>query len=169
MYQKENIFLYLIKGEYKERGFWMIGTSFLQNPLDEDCHHFIECYRKELVGSDAAKEITNAIYTNIDNLENEIIRDGLEIEKPIKGISFDIPLTELEKIFDFWCEKYSEKIFWKTSLGLLKMKKTMSLNQIAIKSGLMGHAGYIAPIIEELHSFRPPSRLKTNHNEPMWV
>tara|TARA_Y100001970_G_C14255013_1_gene874617 strand:- start:630 stop:1139 length:510 start_codon:yes stop_codon:yes gene_type:complete len=161
--------LYLVKGQYKDTGFWKIGYTPFQNPIDEDSSNFIECHRKELIGIEAAKEIIKAIEQNIDNLENEIFKDGLQITKPEKGISFDIPLTVLEEIYDFWVEKYYEKIYWKTSIGLLKMKKNMSLNQRAIKAGLMGHAGRIAPLIEKLHSYRPPSPLKNKINEPMWA
>ena len=72
-------FLYLVNGEKQGEGFWRIGLTKNEDPLKEDkC--FLECYRKELIGESAAKEILNAIEINLANLINDCISDGYFLE-----------------------------------------------------------------------------------------
>ena len=54
--------LYLISAEKSGEGFWKIGNSKHQDPLKEDKKHFLECFRKELVGISAAKELEKALF-----------------------------------------------------------------------------------------------------------
>ena len=96
-----SIFLYLVNGEKNGKGFWKIGLTTFSDPLQAD-NCFFECHRKELIGNDAAKKILNAIEITIENLIKDCIDDGYKIIIPAEGISYDLPLTILEEIYDFW-------------------------------------------------------------------
>ena len=89
--------------------------------------NLLDCHRKELIGNESAKDILFAINLNINNLFNEVRNKNFLIERPSMGISFDIPLDILESIFDFWLDIYKNQEAWETCLGLLKIRKRISL------------------------------------------
>jgi len=162
--------LYLISAEKSGEGFWKIGSSKHADPLKEDKKHFLECFRKELVGISAAKELEKAITLNIDILIADCVRDGFELHQPTEGISYDLPLNVLENIYDFWFELYKKPDLWKKCMGLLKCRGSISFSHPAMVKGLTGLTAEWGLKIEELHSFRPPSpRRKREPKNPMWI
>mgnify|MGYP001469980678 CR=1 FL=1 len=162
-----NIFLYLASGELNGNGFWIIDTTLYDSPLIEK-NYLLDCHRKELVGEESAKEIIYAINLNLSNIFNQLIKEGYKIEKPIKGIPFSFPLSLLEKIFDFWFERYKKPSEWDTCLGLLKIKQRFSLTSIIKSKGIKGNAREWAPEIENLHCYRPDTNNQINIKKPMW-
>ena len=165
---RANLFLILASGEINGIGYWLIDTTVNDSPTNYD-KNLIECHRKELVGEESAKMILRAIFLNINNLEDDLKRDGFTIDKPPKGISFSFPLDILENIFDFWLDIYKDKKSWETCVGLLNIKKRNLLKSLISKDILKGGAKVWAPKIESLHKYRPESiRNKKKINEPMW-
>ena len=163
-----NLFLILASGEINGNGYWLIDKTANDNPTNDD-ENLIECHRKELVGEESAKMILFAIYLNLNNINDDLKREGFEVDNPPKGISFSFPLNILENIFDFWFELYKEKNSWETCLGLLKIKKRNLLTSLISSDVLTGSAKEWAPRIEELHKYRPElNRKKKKINEPMW-
>jgi len=93
-----NLYLILANGEINGKGFWLIDTTFSEFPMIEN-KYLLECHRKELIGEESAKNIMFAINLNLNNLMSELEKEGFEIEKPPKGISFNLPLEVMEDIF----------------------------------------------------------------------
>ena len=164
---ESNLFLYLASGEIDGDGFWIIDTTLNESPFI-DKSYLLECYRKELIGQDAAKEIMYAINLNLRNILNELNREGHKIEKPIRGISFSLPLTLIENIFDFWIERYKDPLEWETCIGLLKIKQRFSLTSMINSNGIKGNAKEWAPKIENLHNYHPNNNNKLRIQNPMW-
>jgi len=163
-----NLFLILASGEINGIGYWLIDTTFNDEPTNDD-KNLIECHRKELIGEESAKMILFAIFLNVNNINEDLKREGFIIDNPPKGISFSYPLNILENIFDFWLELYKDKDSWETCLGLLKIKKRNLLTSLISSDVLKGSAKEWAPRIEELHKYRPElNRTKKKINEPMW-
>ena len=162
-----NLYLILASGEINGIGFWLIDKIHNEYPTIED-KHLLECHRKELIAEESARDILFAINFNLNNLMDDLIKEGFNIEKPPKGISFNLPLYVMEDIFDFWLETYKKKISWQTSVGLLKMKKRISLLSIIKSKAIKVHVKDLAFIIEKLHSYRPSSREKYKNKDPMW-
>ncbi len=162
-----NLYLILANGEINGIGFWLIDkiNNEFQTIENKD---LLECHRKELIAEDSAEEILYAINYNLNNLINDLKKDGFNIEKPPKGISFNIPLNVMENIFDFWIETYKNKNSWQTSLGLLKIKKRISLSSIIKSKAIKVHVKDLAQIIEELHTYRPNMSKKYRNKDPMW-
>ena len=103
-----------------------------------------------------------------NNLINDLQKDGFNINKPPKGISFNLPLDVIEDIFDFWIDAYKNKNTWQTAIGLLKIKKRVSLTSIIKSKAIKNHVKELANIIEKLHSYRPITREKYENKDPMW-
>ncbi len=163
-----NLFLILASGEINGIGYWFIDTTMHETPTNDN-KDLIECHRKELVGEESAKMILFAIFLNLNNIVDDLKKEGFEIDKPPKGISFSFPLDILENIFDFWLELYKDKNSWETCIGLLKIKKRNLLKSLIKSDALKGSAKVWAPRIEELHNYRPESnKQQKNNNEPMW-
>ena len=163
-----NLFLILASGEINGQGYWIIDTTLNESPTIDD-KNLIECHRKELVGEESANNILIAIFLNIKNIKDDLIKEGFIIENPPQGISFSFPLNILENIFDFWLELYKDKNSWETCLGLLKIKKRNLLNDLISSGVLKGSAKEWAPIIQNLHAYRPESTIKQKKiNQPMW-
>ena len=162
-----NLFLYLASGELNGNGFWIIDTSLNESPLIEK-KYLLDCYRKELVGEESAKEIMYAINLNLKNIFSELVKEGYKIEKPIKGISFSFPLILLENIFDFWMERYQKPPEWETCLGLLKIKQRFSLISMINSDAIKGHVKEWARKIESLHSYKPDKKTQIIIQKPMW-
>ena len=163
-----NLFLILASGELNGIGYWLIDTTFNDTPTNDD-KNLIECHRKELIGEESAEKILFAIFLNLNNINDDLKREGFIIDNPPKGISFSFPLNILENIFDFWLELYKDKNSWETCLGLLKIKKRNLLTSLISSDVLKGSAKEWAPRIEELHKYRPElNRQKIKINMPMW-
>ncbi|WP_152557529.1 josephin [Prochlorococcus sp. MIT 0603] len=161
-------FLYLVSGEKEGEGFWEISFSPNADPLNEN-KYFLECYRKELIGIMAAKEILKAIEMNIENLLDACRSDGYKIKNPVEGISYDLPLTVLEEIYDFWIDLYAEPNLFERVLSLLITRKKINFSHPSIVKGLKGFSGEWAQKIEKLHSYRPSSKRDIFEKEPMWA
>ena len=162
-----NLYLILASGEINGIGFWLIDTSYEELTMIEN-KNLLECHRKELISEDSANDILFAINFNLDNLMNNLQKEGFDIDKPPKGITFNIPLDVMESIFDFWLETYKNKNAWQTSLGLLKIKKRVSLYSIIKSKAIKKHVKDLDCIIEKLHTYRPNIQAKYEYKDPMW-
>ena len=162
-----NLYLILASGEINGIGFWLIDKIYNEFSILEN-KDMLECHRKELVSEESASDILFAINFNLNNLMNDLKEEGFKIEEPPKGISFNIPLNIMEDIFDFWLETYKNKNSWETSLGLLKIKKRISLLDIIQSKAIKSHVKDLAYIIEKLHNYRPSTQEKYKYKDPMW-
>ncbi len=160
-------YLFLASGLKNGEGFWIVGLKNCdENILDDK--NLLDCHRKELIGEESAKDILFAINLNIDNLLNELRNKNYLVEKPSIGISFNIPLDLLENIFDFWLDIYKDKEAWITCLGLLKVRKRISLTNLIQSRSLKGNSKKWALKVEKLHNYVPNSLRKDKLNQPMW-
>ena len=148
-------------------GFWTVGVKNCDINILED-RNLLDCHRKELIGTESAKDILFAINLNINNLLNELRNKNYFIERPSMGISLDIPLDILESIFDFWLEIYKHKEDWEICLGLLKIRKRISLKNLIESQSLKGNSKKWAIKVETLHTYIPNSLRVEKLNEPMW-
>ena len=160
-------YLYLASGVKNGEGFWIVGVKNCDENILED-KNLVDCHRKELIGNESAKDILHAINFNINNLLSEISNKKYLIARPSMGISFDIPLILLENIFDFWFDIYKNKEDWETCLGLLKVRKRISLTNLIKSESLKGNSRKWAVKVETLHTYAPNSLRIDNLNDPMW-
>jgi len=160
-------YLFLASGVKNGEGFWFVGFKNCDENILED-KNLLDCHRKELVGNESAKDILFAINLNISNLLTELRNKNYLIERPSMGISFDIPLDILESIFDFWLDIYKYQEPWKTCLGLLKIRKRISLTNLIKSESLKGNSKKWALKVEALHSYEPNTICIEKKNEPMW-
>ena len=160
-------YLFLANGVKNGEGFWFVGVKNCDEDILED-KNLLDCYRKELVGNESAKDILFAINLNINNLLNEPRFKNYLIERPSMGISFDIPLDLLESIFDFWLDIYKSQESWETCLGLLKIRKRISLIDLIESASLKGKTKKWAIKVETLHNYVPNSVRNEKLNDPMW-
>ena len=161
------LFLFLASGVLNDEGFWLIGIKSNDSKILDD-KTLLECHRKELIGNQSAKEIINAINLNLDNLINDLKKNNFLLDKPPKGISFNIPLNVLENIFDFWLEKYKDHEVWETCFGLLKIRSRVSLTNLIKSNSIKGDSKKWAIEIENLHNYRPYIVKNNSSNDPMW-
>ena len=160
-------YLFLASGEKNGEGFWLVGVKNCDENILED-KNLLDCHRKELIGDESAKDILYAINLNINNLCNELRNKNYLIEKPSIGISFDIPLDILETIFDFWLDIYKNQEAWETCLGLLKIRKRISLTNLIDSNFLKCNSKKWAIRVENLHTYVPNSLRNEKLNDPMW-
>ena len=160
-------YLFLASGVKNGEGFWILGVKNCDENVLED-KTLLDCHRKELIGYKSAKDILFAIKLNIDNLLHELRNKNYLIESPSMGISFDIPLDVLESIFDFWLEIYKNQVAWETCLGLLKIRKRISLTNLIKSQSLKGNSKKWAIKVETLHTYIPNSLKIEKLNDPMW-
>ena len=160
-------YLFLASGVKNGEGFWIVGVKNCDENVLED-KTLLDCHRKELIGYQSAKDILFAIKLNIDNLLHELRNKNYLIESPSMGISFDIPLDVLESIFDFWLEIYKNQVAWETCLGLLKIRKRISLTNLIKSQSLKGNSKKWAIKVETLHTYIPNSLKIEKLNDPMW-
>ena len=160
-------YLFLASGVKNGEGFWMVGVKSCDANILED-KNLLDCHRKELIGNESAKDILLAINLNINNLSNELRNKNYLIQRPSIGISFDIPLDILESIFDFWLDIYKNQVAWETCLGLLKVRKSISLINLIESKSLKGKTKEWAIKVENLHTYVPNSIKNDKVNEPMW-
>ena len=137
-----------------------------ENILEDE--NLLDCHRKELIGNESAKDILLAINLNVNNLLNELRNKNYLIARPSMGIPFDIPLEILENIFDFWLDIYKNKEAWDTCLGLLKIRKRISLRNLIKSEVLKGNSKKWAAKVETLHTYVPNSQTIEKLNDPMW-
>jgi hypothetical protein len=160
-------YLFLASGLKKGEGFWILGIKNCDENILED-KNLLDCHRKELIGNESAKDILLAINLNINNLSNELRNKNYLIERPSMGISFDIPLEIIENIFDFWLDIYKNQEAWQACLGLLKVRKRISLTNLIESDSLKGNSKKWAIKIENLHTYVPSSLGIEKLNDPMW-
>ena len=160
-------YLFLASGVKNGGGFWIVGVKNCNENVLED-KTLLDCHRKELIGYQSAKDILFAIKLNIDNLLHELRNKNYLIENPSMGISFDIPLDVLESIFDFWLDIYKNQVAWETCLGLLKIRKRISLTNLITSDSLKGNSKKWAIKVETLHTYVPNSLKIEKLNDPMW-
>ncbi len=160
-------YLFLASGVKNGQGFWLVGVKKCDENILED-KNLLDCHRKELIGNESAKDILFAINLNIDNLINELRNKNYFVERPLMGISFDIPLDLLESIFDFWLDTYKDQEAWETCLGLLKVRKRISLTNLIKSESLRGNSKKWAIKVESLHTYIPSSIRTEKQNDPMW-
>ena len=160
-------YLFLASGVKNGEGFWSLGVKNCDEIILED-KNLLDCHRKELIGNTSAKDILFAINLNINNLLNALKNEDHLIERPSMGISFDIPLDILESIFDFWLDIYKNQEAWETCLGLLKVRKRISLKNLIEGGSLKGNSKKWAIEIETLHNYVPNSLKLEKLNDPMW-
>ena len=160
-------YLFLASGVKNGEGFWIVGVKNCdENILDDN--NLLDCHRKELIGNESAKDILFAINLNINNLLNELRNKNYLVEIPSIGISFDIPLNILESIFDFWLDIYKNQEAWETCLGLLKVRKRISLKNLIESRCLKGNSKKWALEVETLHNYQPNSLKIEKLDDPMW-
>ena len=159
--------LFLASGVKDGEGFWFIGIKNNNENILSD-EYLLDCHRKELVGSESSKDILFAINQNLNNLLETLKESNFDLEKPTMGISFNIPLEVLENIFDFWLDVYKEKEAWEICIGLLKVRKKVSLTNLIERGGLKGSTKKWAMQIEKLHEYTPNSVTNKRINRPMW-
>jgi len=160
-------YLFLASGVKNGEGFWIVGVKNCDENILED-KTLLDCHRKELIGYQSAKDILFAINLNVDNLLHELRNKNYLIERPSMGISFDIPLDLLESIFDFWLDIYKNQVAWETCLGLLKIRKRISLKNLITSESLKGNSKKWAIKVETLHTYIPNSLKIEKLNDPMW-
>ena len=160
-------YLFLASGVNNGEGFWIVGIKNCDENILED-ENLLDCHRKELVGDESAKKILFAINLNISNLFNELRKKNYIIERPSMGISFDIPLDLLENIFDFWLDIYKNQESWEICLGLLNVRKRISLASLIKSESLKGNSKKWAIKVETLHTYVPNSHKIKKLNDPMW-
>ena len=165
--ENKYLFLFLASGIVNDEGFWLIGVKNSDIKILDD-KTLLECHRKELIGEESAKNILEAINLNLENLITDLEKNHTPLDKPPMGISFNIPLNVLEKIFDFWLDKYKDQEVWETCFGLLKIRKRVSLTNIVNSDGIKGDSKKWALEIEDLHTYKPNSIKNIVSNEPMW-
>ena len=160
-------YIFLASGIKNGEGFWFVGVKDCDESILED-KSLLDCHRKELIGNESAKDILFAINLNINNLLNELRKNNYLIERPSMGISFNLPLDILESIFDFWLDIYKNQEAWDTCLGLLKVRKRISLTNLIDSEGLKGNSKKWAIKVESLHNYVPNSIMIEKLNDPMW-
>ena len=160
-------YIFLASGVKNGEGFWIVGVKNCDVNILED-RNLLDCYRKELIGIESAKNILLAINLNVNNLLDELRNKNYLIERPSIGISFDIPLEILENIFDFWLDIYKNQEDWEACLGLLKVRKRIPLTNLIESESLKGNSKKWAMKIETLHTYIPNSLKLEKLNDPMW-
>ena len=160
-------YLFLASGVKNGEGYWMVGVKSCDENILAD-QNLLDCHRKELIGNESAKDILFAIDLNINNLLNELRKKNYLIEKPSMGISFDLPLDILESIFDFWLDIYKNQEAWEICIGLLKIRRRISLKNLIESESLKGNSKKWAKKVENLHTYIPNSLRVDKVNDPMW-
>ena len=160
-------YLFLASGAKNGEGFWLVGAKNSEEKILED-KNLLDCHRKELIGEESAQDILFAINLNINNLFEELKNKNFLVERPSIGISFDIPLEILENIFDFWLDLYKNQEDWDTCLGLLKIRKRISLTNLIKSESLRGNSKKWALKVENLHTYVPSTHRIDKLKDPMW-
>ncbi len=166
----DSVNLYLAFGVHVDEAYWEISFTQSDDPVSIKDTKLLECYRKELVGLEAALEIKDAISSTINILINDCNREGYTIDQSHHGYSQNIPLTVIETIFDFWLDIYNDHDLWQKCLGLIRIRKRVSYSKNILLNNLKGNSYKYAFKLEKLLSYRPASFIKEiiNENQLMW-
>ena len=166
----KSVNLYLASGVNEDNSFWVVNFTEEDDILNSSVIEFLECYRKELFGIDAAIEVKEAINSTLDILAFDSKFDRYKLDNSITGYSSEIPINIIEDIFDLWVYNYNNENNWKKCIGLLKFKKKLKANNDFINLGLKGETYKFSMKLNQLLSLSPvdlSSRLD-NNNELMW-
>ena len=90
-------YLFLASGVNNGEGFWIVGIKNCDKNILED-KNILDCYRKELIGNESAKDILVAINLNINNLLDELKNKNYFIEtaKNFNNL-YGSPFTNIHK------------------------------------------------------------------------
>ena len=151
-------------------GFWLIDFTEEEDIINSLHSKFLECYRKELFGLEAAIEVKEAINNTLDILSLDAKIESYKFDNFTKGYSSEIPLNIIEEIFDLWAYNYKNKILWKKYIGLLNFRRKIKINNNFINIGLKGTTYEFAKKLNKLLSFRQINSSSILHrpNELMW-
>tara|TARA_Y100001968_G_C18928632_1_gene513159 strand:- start:16 stop:522 length:507 start_codon:yes stop_codon:yes gene_type:complete len=166
----KSVNLYLASVVSEGRGFWVVNFTEDNDIFTSLGSKFLECYRKELFGFEAAIEVKSAINMTLDILAFDSKFDRYKFDNSNIGYSSDIPINIIEDIFDLWAYNYKNKILWKKYIGLLNFRRKLKTNNYYINKGLKGKTYEFAIKLDELLSFRQGNSSLKNHgpNELMW-
>ena len=166
----KSVNLYLASCVSDGIGFWLVSFTENADIIDSLDSKFLECYRKELFGIDAAIEVKEAINTTLDILSFDSKIDSYKLDNHNIGYSSEIPLNIIEDIFDLWACNYHDDILWKKYIGLLNFRRKIKINNNYINKGLKGKTYEFAMKLDKLLSFRPvnSSFMLDRSNELMW-
>ena len=166
----KSVNLYLASGVIDDKGFWVVNFTEEDDILNFSGIELFECYRKELFGIDAAREVKEAINSTLDILAFDSKFDRYKLDNSNTGYSSEIPINIIEDIFDLWAYNYNNEVLWKKYIGLLNLRKKIRSNNNYIHIGLKGDTYDFAIKLDKLLSFSPiDSSLKLNKsNDLMW-
>ena len=166
----KSVTLYLAFGVSLGIGFWDINFTENDEFLNLADSKFLECYRKEVFGIDAAIAVRQSIKSTLDILVSEINNDGYNILNPPEGYSPEIPLNIIEDTFDLWAYNFQNEYLWLKYTGILKFRKKMKQKNNFVSNALKGHTYDFAIKLEKILSFRPVNlEFKMNTSkELMW-
>ena len=132
----KSVNLYLASGVNDDKGFWVVNFTEDDYILNSSSIELLECYRKELFGIEAARDVKEAINSTLDILAFDSKFDRYILDNSITGYSSEIPINIIEDIFDLWAYNYNNEIIWKKYIGLLKFRKKIKTNNDYINLGL---------------------------------
>ncbi len=165
----EIVRLYLVAGVEAEIEFWDVGFTSTTSTILDSKNNYLECYRNELIGIDAAKDIKSIIISHLEILRINCINDGYDLTVPLKGISFDIPLYIVENIFDFWFDTYKNSSLWNKCRGAFDIYNKICNSSYLLKDAFKGDTLKCFNTIDELINYRPPiSTSSKSQKESMW-
>lgn len=166
----KSVNLYLASGVSGDKSFWLVNFTQDDDILNSSGIELLECYRKELFGIEAAREVKEAINRTLDILANDSKLDRYKLDNSITGYSSEIPINITEDIFDLWACNYRNKILWKKYIGLLNLREKIKKNNYYVNIGLKGDTYNFATKLNELLSFRPINLIfrVDKSNEVMW-
>ena len=98
----KSVNLYLASGVSGDKSFWLVNFTQDDDILNSSGIELLECYRKELFGIEAAREVKEAINRTLDILANDSKLDRYKLDNSITGYSSEIPINITEDIFDLW-------------------------------------------------------------------
>ena len=166
----KSVNLYLASGVSEDKSFWVVNFTEDDDIINSSGIELLECYRKELLGIEAASEVKDAINSTLDILALHSKFDRYKLDNSNTAYSSEIPIYLMEDIFDLWAYNYNNQIIWKKYIGLLNFRKKIKINNNYIKIGLKGDTYDFAMKLDELLSFKPSnsSFRKDKSNESMW-
>ena len=166
----KSVNLYLASAVNEGKGFWLVNFTEESDIYNSLGSKFLECYRRELFGLEAAIEVKEAINTTLDILSLDLKLDRYKLDKFSMGYSSEIPINIIEGIFDLWAYNYKDKAIWKKYIGLLNFRKKIKTNNYYVNLGLKGSTQDFALKLEKLLSFKQSnfSYEEDKNNELMW-
>ena len=162
--------LYLASGVYDGVGFWLVDFTEFDDIIKSFDDRFLECYRKELFGLEAAIEVKAAINSTLDILMLESNIVSCNLNKLNNAYTSEIPLKIIEDIFDLWAYNYQDNILWKKYVGILNFRRKIRRSNNYINIGLKGKTYEFANKLDKILSFKlfNSSLPLDRRNELMW-